>query len=382
MKTPLALLNLLYRKVRTCVAVLGVAFAIVLVFMQLGFLGAVEATATLLYERLDFDLVLASSEYREVNRPGNLPLARLHQVEALEGVEHAVPLYLGFHLWRSPDSGKRRLIMVLGFRPSDHAFQLPELGPLVPQLQLLDNVLIDRRSRPEFGRQEEFARKGARVTTEIGTHKVQVVGQFTLGGGFAADGMIIASDQTFARIFGGLPLDHANVGLIKLRPGASPENVAASLSRLLPVDVRVWTRSAIEAREQNYWLRNTSLGMIFVLGVFVALLVGAVFLYQVIASDIASHLAEYATLKAIGYGSGFLSRVILVQALILSVLSYVPGFLIALTLYAITRQHAGIPIGMTLARAALVLVLASMMCLFAGLFALNKVKAADPADLF
>src|SRR6266852_5771011 len=92
MNTPLAILNLLHQKVRTCVAVLGVAFAIVLVFMQLGFLGAVEATATLLYERLDFDLLLVSADFREVNRSGTFPKERLQQVETFTAVEHAAPL--------------------------------------------------------------------------------------------------------------------------------------------------------------------------------------------------------------------------------------------------------------------------------------------------
>jgi putative ABC transport system permease protein len=358
------------------VAVLGVAFAVVLIFMQLGFLGAVEATATLLYERLDFDLLLVSAEFREVNRPGTFPKARLKQVEALGPVEHAVPLHVGFNLWRNPDSRHRRLIMVLGFRPTDHAFRLSEVDEALAQLRLPDNVLIDRRSRPEFGRQDPG------VTTEIGRHKVKVVGQFALGGGFAADGMIIAADQTFSRIFDGLSLDQVSLGLIQLRNGTPPEQAVASLNRILPADVRVWTRSDIEAHERRYWLWKTSLGIIFGLGVFVALMVGVVFLYQVIASDITSHLAEYATLKAIGYGSRYLSRVVLTQALVLSVVSYIPGLLIALVLYAVTHEYAGIPIAMTLARAALVLVLATLMCSLSGFFALNKVKAADPADLF
>jgi putative ABC transport system permease protein len=376
MNTPLAILNLLHQKVRTCVAVLGVAFAIVLVFMQLGFLGAVEATATLLYERLDFDLLLVSADFREVNRPGTFPKERLQQVETFTAVEHVVPLYVGFHLWRNPDSRHRRLIMILGFRPPDHAFRFPEVEDSLPELQQLDNVLIDRRSRPEFGPRDRG------VTTEIGAHKVTVVGQFALGGGFAADGMIIGGDQTFARIFGGLPLDRANLGLIKLQPGASGEETAASLNRVLPVDVRVWTREGIEAHERQHWLRNTSLGIIFGLGVFVALMVGTVFLYQVISSDIASHLAEFATLKAIGYGSGYLSRVVFTQALIVALVSYVPGLIVALGLYSVTRQYAAIPIGMTVARAALVLILATAMCSLSGFFALQKVKAADPADLF
>jgi putative ABC transport system permease protein len=376
MKTPLALLNLLHQKVRTCVAALGVAFAVVLVFMQLGFYGAVEATATLLYERLDFDLLLVPPDFREINRPGTFSRERLRQMETFAAVEQAVPLYLGFNLWRNPDTRHRRLIMVLGFRVPDHVFRFSEIEENMPQLQELDNVLMDRQSRPEFGPRERG------VTTEVGGHKVTVVGQFSLGGGFAADGMIIGGDQTFARIFGGWPLDRVNLGLIKLRGGASAEDVAVGLNRSLPADVRVWTRRGIEAHERYHWLRNTSLGIIFGLGVFVALMVGTVFLYQVISSDIASHLAEFATLKAIGYGPGYLSRVVLVQALIVALVSYVPGLLVALGLYSITRQYAGIPIGMSLERAVLVLILATAMCSLSGFFALHKVKAADPADLF
>src|SRR5438094_9760026 len=111
MKTPLALLNLIHQPVRTCVAVLGVAFATVLVFMQLGFLGAVEATATLLYEQLDFDLLMVAADFREVNRPGSFPKERLHQAEAFAMVQRTAPLHLGFHVWRNPDSRQRRLIM-------------------------------------------------------------------------------------------------------------------------------------------------------------------------------------------------------------------------------------------------------------------------------
>lgn len=376
MKTPLALHNLLHQRFRTAVTVLGVAFAIVLVFMQLGFLGAVEATATLLYERLDFDLLLVAADFREVNRPGTFPKARLQQVEAFAPVERAVPLNVGFHLWRNPDSRHRRLIMILGFRPSDHAFRIPEVEKSLPQLQQLDYVLMDERSRPEFGP------RARGVTTEIGTHKITIAGPFALGGGFAADGMIICGDQTFARIFNDRPMDQASLGLIKVRAGASAEETAASLNRRLPADVQVWTRQGIEARERRHWLRNTSLGIIFGLGVFVALMVGTVFLYQVISSDIASHLAEYATLKAIGYGPGYLGRVVLLQALIVSMVSYVPGLMIALALYAITRHYAAIPIDMTLGRATLVLVLATAMCSLSGFFALHKVRAADPADLF
>ena len=88
---------------------------------------------------------------------------------------------------------------------------------------------------------------------------------------------------------------------------------------------------------------RTSVGVIFRMGVFVACIVGTIFVYQVIATDIANHFAEYATLKAIGYPEKYLSGVVLRQALVLSVLGYVPALLVALVLYALGRRRPTSP---------------------------------------
>ena len=63
MRIPLAWLNLVYSKTRTALAVSGVAFAVVLIFMQLGFLGSAEQSATLVFEALDFDVLVRSRHY-------------------------------------------------------------------------------------------------------------------------------------------------------------------------------------------------------------------------------------------------------------------------------------------------------------------------------
>ena len=67
----LALSSLLHQPGRTAVSVVGTAFAVVLVFTQLGFLGAVENTATLLYGKMRFDVLVTSGEYVDLSRPGN-----------------------------------------------------------------------------------------------------------------------------------------------------------------------------------------------------------------------------------------------------------------------------------------------------------------------
>jgi putative ABC transport system permease protein len=384
MKTPLAWLNLVHQKLRTLVAVCGVAFAVILIFMQLGFLGAVESTATLLYDRLNFDILMVSREYTDLNHSNTFPLRRLAQAESHADVARAVPVYIGFHLWRNPlddpaveDSRRRRMIMILAFRPTDQVFaELPEAEAGSEGLKVPDTVLIDRRSRPEFGPQETG------VETELGPRKVQIAGRFTLGSGFGADGMVLTSADTYSRVLGGASLDAVSLGLIQLKPGTDPATVAADLNRDLPGDVRARARAEMGQRERGYWVRSTAVGIIFSLGVGVGLVVGVVFVYQVISSDIEDHLREYATLKAMGYGEGYLARVVIYQAVLLAVAGYLPGIAVAGGLYVLTRWAVAVPVAMTTGRALFVLTLTVAMCAVSGLLALQKVRAADPADLF
>ena len=381
-KTPLARRNLLHDKLRMLVATAGVTFAVVLVLMQLGFYGAVKRTATTIYDQLDFDVLLLSPDYLHLSKAGTLPLVRLVQAERVEGVESVRPLYLGFNLWLNRPAGRRtqaerRGILIMAF-PLDRPAFRRALGLDLAVLRVPGHVLMDRRSRSEFQPWH------VGWETEVGRMRIRVAGTFELGTGFGADGALIASDETFRRMFAGRPLDRPSLGLIKLREPAQAEAVAARLRAIYPPrgDVRVMTRRQIEAAERRHWLEKTSVGFIFFLGVIVGLIVGTAIVYQVLASDIANHLAEYATLKAMGYSHRFLAGVVLQQALLLAVAGFVPGVLLAWLLYEVTRAGAHIPMQLTLGTAALVFVLTLGMCMLSGLLSMRKVFGADPADLF
>jgi len=376
MKTPLAWHNLLLDKTRTAVAIAGVAFAVVLILMQLGFYGAVVQTATLVYDRLRFDVLLRSPSYLHLSRAGTIPRNRLFQAESLPEVEGADPLYIGFNLWRNADTGRRRGIMVLGIDPQRPVLDLPELSELAPLLTQPDAVLLDRRSRPEFGPQD------VGLVTDVGHRRVRVAGQFTMGTGFGADGAILVSERAFGQLFPTRSLDQISLGLVTLKPGSNPQQVAARLRELLPPDVSVATRAEISAHESHHWKTRTSVGLIFGMGVVVAIIVGIAVVYQVLSSDIANRLGEYATLKAIGYDNAYLARIVLQQAVLLAIFGFLPGFGLSLLLYRVTQLAAHVPIAMETSRAVIVGGLSVLMCSLAALAALRKVYSADPADLF
>ena len=66
-------------------------------------------------------------------------------------------------------------------------------------------------------------------------------------------------------------------------------------------------------------------GIIFGFGVLIGVLVGLVIVYQVLSTDVADHLREYATFKAMGYGPGFFLGVVFEEALILGIMGFMPG---------------------------------------------------------
>ena len=127
---------------------------------------------------------------------------------------------------------------------------------------------------------------------------------------------------------------------------------------------------------------NTSTGIIFGSGVIVALLFGIVIIYQVLSLEVNSRLPEYATLKAMGFSDGYLALIVLQQAVLMAVLSYIPGFLMALGIYAAGRVVTHLPVTMTVARAVGVFLASLVMCSFSGLMAIRILRRADPVDLF
>lgn len=384
MRIPLAWLNLVHSKMRTALAVAGVAFAVILIFMQLGFLGSAEQSATLVFDALDFDVLVRSRHYLHLVASQTFPRERLDQAASLPGVEHATPVYLILDFWRNPQIGSRRAMLVIGVDPNDPVFRVEDIQRKLALLTVPEFVLVDQKSRWEFGPRDgrRFGDVDIGVESELGKRNVRIVEHFALGTGFVADGAALTSVRGLQRIRPGQAPAAVSLGLVKLRPGADADAVVAALRASLPKDVEVLSRADVLGGEVRHWVSETSIGLIFQLGVAVALVVGTAIVYQVLSSDVTNHLPEYATLKAMGYSGNYLASVVLQQAVVLAVLGFVPGLVVSIALYTLTRAAARIPLDMTSARVFFVFGLAVAMCTISGLGALRKVRSADPADLF
>ena len=382
MRTPLGWLQLKHKPLRLVVALSGIAFAVLLIMMQLGFRSALFESAVRFHERFDYDIALFSPDSVFIVRPQAFSIRRLYQAMGYEAVESVTPVYIFPSVWKNPWNNQRRSINTIGFHPDDALLALEGFDQARELLRSQDVVLFDSGSRPEFGPVAETLESGQPVVTEINDREVEVVGSFQMGTSFGIDGTVITSDDNWLRLFPDRPRTEIQLGLIRLHEGQDADAVRNAMAEYLPDDVLVLTRQQFVQRETDYWNAATPIGYIFAFGAIMGFVVGAIIVYQILFADVSEHLNEYATLRAIGYGNNFVSGIVLQEAVILAVLGYLPGLAIVWWLYGKAAAATNLPLYITQERAITVFLMTLAMCAFSGLMAVRKVRRLDPADVF
>ena len=383
--------NLADPPIRTIVSLGGIGFAILLMFMQLGFLGSVGDTATVVYDRLRCDVIVRSPDYLSIYDPASLRGELPKWLAGLPEVRRVIPLDIGVTQWQNPQDHSFRAIALMGIDLDEPAFVLPELSAGTrASLRPVGAVLIDDASGADFGPQQggRFGRDDIGVTTDVAGSEATIQGTFAMGTGLAANGALLSSRDTFQKLTPGGHKNRVSLVLIQL---ADSERIDAGLQAInrrlqslggTSAYAVAITLDQAKSSEQQMWYTQTPIGMIFAIGVALAVLVGGVISYMILAADVTAHLSEYATLKAIGYSNRFLIKTLLTQSSLLAVLAFPPALILSLVLYYVTSIASGIAIDMTWLRVALVLTLSLLMCNAAGVFALRKLLKAEPASLF
>jgi len=367
---------LAYQKGRTALALIGIFMAIVLVFIQLGLFFAVPQGGMLLYDNMNFDLLLVSDQYEFQGQPGAFPLDRLDRLRAAPGVAGATPLYFGLAKWKGRTGGVWPDLFVIGFDPAASLFLPRSIERQRPVLDRPDTVLVDGTSRAIFG-----PLTTGRVV-EIGTRSETIGGRYRLGTGFMGLGVALVDTANFARLFPRRSLAMANLGAIWLKPGIDPDNAAKALAARAGPGTRIFTRAAIARAEAAYWTTRTSVGLIFGSGLVIAIVVGIMVVYQIVATQVGRQLPQFATLKAIGHSDGALAGTVAAMSLFVAVAGFVPGLAASIWIYRLIRERTLLPVTMTVSHLVVVFVATLIMAALSALLALGGLRRADPADVF
>jgi putative ABC transport system permease protein len=382
MKLSLAWLQISYEKMRLVIAIAGIGFADLLMFMQIGFRDALLQSSMRLHQRLNGDIFIISTQTNSIVATQSFSQRRLYQAMAVKGIKSASPFYLSLAPFKNPDTGADRTIFVFGFNPNQDLVDLPGVAENKHFLLLQDTYLFDEKSRKDFGPIAEYINQGKIVKTELNRRQITVKALFSMGSSFGADGNIITSDVNFFRILKNRDQGLIDIGILQLENQNDLEQILFTLREILPKDVHIFSKKEFMEYEKSYWMNRTAIGFVFTLGTVMGFIVGTVIVYQILYTNVADHLPEYATMKAMGYKDTYFLVVVFQQSIILAFVGFFPGMLVSHFLYVFTSKSTGLPIAMTLYRAISVLILTLIMCCISGAIAVKKLRDADPADIF
>lgn len=382
-RTPIGWLQLSHSKARLAVAATGIAFANILVLMMWG-MNASTLTATARpIQAYKADIFLLSPEGNDLNDSGTIPRRRLDQALTVPGVRDGSAISIGMATFRNPVTRENSSLTVFGVDPDKDLLVDPAISAQRDKLKLADTVLLDRAARGNWKALAERVDKGEMPRVELVGRTVSIEGLFSLGGSFTADGVLIASDQTFMRLVPRRSKGAVSFITLQLEPGADAERVAADLRRVLPAsDTRVFTSAAFQSHAQAYQQKKRPIGILLMSAMLIAFVVGTVIVYQILSADVADHLGEYATFKAMGFTDLYLLGIIFEEAVVLAVIGFIPGLVGAMILYEILAALSGMPIFMPPERAVMAFGFTLIMCVVSGAIATRKLAAADPADIF
>ncbi|HVH79494.1 MAG TPA: ABC transporter permease [Stellaceae bacterium] len=379
-RVPLAWRNLVADKWRLLRSSAGIAFAVLLMLVQLGFERSFFAASLNAVSDLNGDLfVMNASKYRFATRDPFAP-REMATIKTVPGIGSAAPLYADWmdFFWTSPVDDKPHLVRVFAFDPdAPPVFELPGIADQQSLLKPDDTVLVDRRSRRFLGMDRPL------TEAKINGQTFHVVGTFALGPDFMSDGTVVMSDRSFAKLFrtsaAAMPVETA---VIKLRQGENISAAELGLAAALPPALRVLTKDQLVTLESDFMAKLSSAAPIFWLGTLVGFVVGTLISYQIIYTDLADRLPQYATLKGIGYANVYLVGSVMRQALLTGIAGYIPAWLLCLAVYKIIGDIALLPLHMTLQVTLVSLALTLAMCALAGAIAIRRVVATDPAEIF
>ncbi|ARP80108.1 hypothetical protein CAL12_04220 [Bordetella genomosp. 8] len=405
--TNFALRQLGHKDLGLVAALAGVCVAVVLVFVQVGFRNALTDSVLNFDRALDADIVLSSSQFETIaHTPPWFARGLVYQARDVAGVRSATPVYVRMARLSMTPHGEPLSARVIGVDPADAALHAPGLAQQQKRLRQPAAGLIDALSRGPFADRVEQVNDGAiprvylrnargpgnvvdgqrqgRAPTGNGIAAplyIDLIGTFQLGPDFNFPGSLIVSDQDFSRLFDH-PADRVTLGLVKIVPGANAERVRDELGRRMRGSAQVWLKEDFIAAERNHFIHRTPLGIVTNFGILVGIMIGVVFVLEVLHGIIEKNLAEYAVLRAAGRDHGLLLALVIQLALFVAVATFAASLAVTALLYKVLERATQLTFSMDASVAASVLLATLTMSALAVVLAMRKLLQSDPVDSF
>lgn len=380
-RLPIGWLQLTQKPGRFAAALTGVAFANVLVLVQLGIMNSMSAAAVKPYGFFDADVMISAQDANTLMEGGNVARQWMLQALADPDVAQGMGLFVGTVPWDR--AGNDINLTTFGLDPAQPGFVAGFLRGDLSRLQVQNTVMMDRHARGFPSDEAAGIGPQTPLSFEAGQRTLTALTTFAGGGGFGGDGYMLVSDQTFLSLFPGRSSNAPDHILLRLRPGANLEKTVESLRDTISEHgLRIREYSLAQAEDLEFQKTRRPTGVVFGFGVLIGVLVGLVIIFQVLTTDVAEHLREYATLKAMGYRAPFFVGIVIEEALVLGLLGFVPGVMAGAGILLFMAKVTALPFALTPLMVAAVLCGTIVFAVISGTMATRRLWSSNPVDLF
>lgn len=374
MRVDLAIRSLLHDKLRFFITVSGVAFAVTLVFVQVGLFIGLMSNASLTIDQIDADLWVTSRNTPNVDFAHAFPETYIKRVRSIPGVARADNLIVWFMNVNLPT----------GAVEGTEVYALEEFSRWNFPRNVVDGNLADLRRGPYMVLDDSAKKRWGDFAVndhrEVLGRRLKIIGRTVDAKSFTTTPLTFMDYRLAQSLNEGELRGQTTYILVKLAPNADIKAVRAEIGRRLPYN-DVFTRDEWAKRSRSYWIDSTGLGLNMYITVFLGCLVGIVVVAQTLYTSTMEHIREFGTVKAIGGGNGDIYRILGKQALIAAIAGFALG---ALQAFALRPLMDGIDLKLIIPMQLYVAVLfgAIALCLGAAVISFRKVASIDPALVF
>lgn len=373
MVVKLAYRNLFHDRLSFMVTIVGIVFSVVLVAIQTGIYLGSERKISAIIDQAPADLWVVPLGTKSYDDPSLLTGRERHMILSTRGVASAEDMVVSFARWRKPAGGTTAILLV--GTGADGSYPLPwniENGSRAA-LEAPNTVAIDQSYFPDLG----ISGLGDRA--EINGISIEIAATTKRIRSFTTLPYVFASIEEARRLTGTNEAQSTYIR-VGLEPGSDLESVRSEITARLP-DTEVLTNDEFKKRSQAYWLFQTGAGAALIAGAVLGLIVGIVIVAQTLYASTKDHINEFATLRALGAGAGYIVKVILLQAVLSGVIGYLLGISLAFGVIQ-AAQDTKLNVIMTPELATGLFAVTVGMCVFAAISAIVKVVRIDPAVVF
>lgn len=371
----LASRNLFHDRLRFIATTIGIVFSVVLVMVQMGLYLGFGEMVTRMIDHADADLWVMRRGTKCFEDPSLIDARKQAAYQAIPGVASADPLVVGFSDWHMSD-GAITPVFIIG---SNLSGQGPGLRPWNLTEGSLQSLSQEGAVAVDTSYHERLGISGLGSTAEIRGQPVKVTALTSGIRSFTTTPYVFV-DINRARTYVGIPKTFANYFLVKLKPGADPDQVARAIEAQSP-SYEVLTTAAFRERSRQFWLFGTGAGAALFAGALLGVIVGTVIVAQTLYSSTKDHIDEFATLRAMGSSNRYIYTVIIYQALLNAVVGFCIAALIGMAVVFFTRSGA-LPVVITPWLMAAIFVLTVVMCVVSAFTAILRVVRIDPVVVF